>query len=369
MIVPPKSDDALDAGPDDAPPAYDHTTASSSSRPVEKASLAARAPLSPNTPSSSAHKSRAVQKTVWNQFQDDVGNMLADVGLGTTQHRVAQEVRKTVTGLIHDLVRDQTVDANVACGGILESCSEVCSAHGINISALLQQPYIEGHTPLYWAIVKRPADEAESASSTFEPPPLIRALLTYSAPLKEATIKETRLACLHTADQWLFQGLRLCPEFQALSHKDQLLLGVQVPPDTVSVSPGTRHDAPFTVTFTFPQFQKRMRVSRRASLDFLTHARIWRIEFFVADSHRGLNDGQWGVLLGLHEKSPTASIAATYAIEQHIPDEAAVSLEIKGKLTVDNSIHIALPDAIQYPKSPFLTADGTLHGTLTVQIT
>ncbi|KAJ6578878.1 hypothetical protein DFH09DRAFT_349219 [Mycena vulgaris] len=365
----------------DAPPAYDHTIASSSSRLVEKVPLISRAPLSPTSPSSSssAHKSRPVQRTGWNQFQDGVEKILADVGLETKQHRVVQGLRKTVTGLIRDLVRDQTIDANAACGGILESCSEVCGAHGINISAVLQESYIEGRTPLYWAIVNRPADEAGSASSTFEVPPLIRALLTYSAPLEVATRQEIRLACLHIADQWLFQALRLCPEFQALSHKDQLLLNVQVPLDTVSIGPAARPDATFTVAFTFPQFQKRMRVSRRASLEFITHgassacrlaracshptARMWKISFFVAESDPKLKEGQWVVRFGLHKNSPAASVV-TYAIEIS-NGEAVPALALKTMFINKNTV---LPDAIQYPRSPSLTPDGAFHGTITVHI-
>ncbi|KAJ7701575.1 hypothetical protein B0H17DRAFT_1195352 [Mycena rosella] len=360
MIIPPPKPD--DAKPDDfldAPPAYDNALASSS-RPSEKG--VPRENLSPTSPSPSAQKSRAVPKSSWN-----LGNLLA-----SPQQRVAQEVRKTVTGLIHDLVRDQTVDSNVSCVGILESCSEACLTHSISMPALLQQPFIEGRTPLYWAIVKRPADEAEPPS--FEAPPLVRALLTYSAPLKEATITEIRLACLHTADQRLFQCLRLSPDFEALSHKDQLLLGVRVPPDTVTIGTAARHDAPFTVDFEFAHFQKRMRVSGAASLDFISHARMWEISFFVAQSATGLTDGQWAARLALRENSPAASVDATYTLLQHasegVPEEP-VKLALNGKINHNwrQNMHIALPDAIQYPRSTFLTADGSLRGSLTIQIT
>jgi hypothetical protein len=93
----------------------------------------------------------------------------------------------------------------------------------------------------------------------------------YSAPLEKSNIKDIRLACLHTCDQRLFQSLRLCPEMQALSEKDSLLLGVSVPPDTISVGTPARHDAPFSVEFEFAHFQKRMRVSQVATLDFVSH--------------------------------------------------------------------------------------------------
>ncbi|KAJ7456894.1 hypothetical protein FB451DRAFT_597816 [Mycena latifolia] len=362
MSLPSKSNDAKPQNLLDAPPAYDNSTGSSSSRPLAK--TPARSPLSPTTPSSPSftYKPSAVQKSTWTRFQDDMGSFLM-----TTQSRVAQEVRTTVAGLMHDLVRDQTIDSNMSCVGILESCSAACAAHSVNMSALLQETYIEERTPLYWAIVKRPTDESEQTS--FETPPLIRALLAYSAPLEESTIKEIRLACLHTADQWLFQSLRLSPEFRALSQKDQLLLGVQVPPDTVTVKSTARHDAPFTVDFEFPHFQKRMRVSRRASLDFITHARMWEISFFVK-SAPGLNDGKWIVRLSLRENSPSASVSVTCAFAQHAmegtsgyPGKIELNGKHKGRITVNQGLELRLKDTIQYP------ADGTLHGSFTVQIT
>lgn len=285
MIVPASSEPKPNDTPLDAPPAYDGAGASSSARPPTVEKSAPRSPIPPTSPSSSTinrGQSRVVQKDTWTSLSDDVGNLLADVGLGSAQRRVAKEVRKTVTGLIHDLVRDQTLDSNDSCVGILDSCSEVCAAHSVNMPALLQQPYIEGHTPLYWAIVKRPVDESESPPS-FELPPLIRSLLAYSAPLQKATIKDVRLACLHNCDQWLYQSLRLCPDFQALSHKDQLLLGVQFPPDSITVGPPARHDAPFTVDFEFAQFQKRMRVSQNVHVDFISHGPFF-LSSLVLDS-------------------------------------------------------------------------------------
>ncbi|KAJ6630110.1 hypothetical protein B0H10DRAFT_1985031 [Mycena sp. CBHHK59/15] len=335
----------------DAPPSYDNTVAEGSSQvgpPVEKGSASTSrtaqgpGPSSPSTPSPSIAKSRAVQKTTWMQFRDDMGNMLADV---------VWEVRKTVTGLVHDLVRDQTLDSNMSCSGILDSCSE--------------QSYIEGHTPLYWAIVKRPSDESKPES--FEAPPLIRALLIYSAPLKDTTIKDIRLALA-------FPKPTTVPEFQALSQKDRLLLGDSVPPDKISIGPATRHDAPISVDFEFAHFQKRMRVSHLVKLDFISHARMWEISFFVAEGNRGLTDGQWAARIGLCENSPTTSMSAIYTLEQHAspPLESApenTSLTLSGKLTVDQNIDMALPDAIQYPGCSFLTADGTLRGKLILTLT
>ncbi|KAF7326653.1 hypothetical protein MVEN_02602400 [Mycena venus] len=378
MIVPGDAEPKMTDTPLDAPPAYDGANASSSSRaPIVEKPLARVPPTSPTSPSSSTvnhgAQSRVVQKSTWTSLGDDVGNLLSDMGIGSAQSRVAREVRKTTFALIHDLVRDQTADSNISCVGILESCSEVCAAQQVNMPNLLQQPYIEGHTPLYWAIVKRPVDDSEPPAS-FELPPLIRALLAYSAPLKESTIKDIHLACLHNCDQWLYQSLRLCPDFAALSRKDQLLLGVQVPPDAVVVGAPARHDAPFTVEFAFVQFQKRMRVSQDVHLEFISHARMWQMSFFVASNTSGLDDGQWAARLKMYENGPITSVTATYELEAHSSDDTpneTVSLELQGKLGPPSQcypLHVALPDAVQYPRSPFLTADGVLRGKLTVQI-
>ncbi|KAJ7629994.1 hypothetical protein DFH06DRAFT_1056582 [Mycena polygramma] len=353
--------------PVDAPPAYDGASASSSTR-TEKA----RAPPPPVSPSSSsvprAQPRRAAQEsTSWTALG---GSLLAEVGLGSAQHRVAQEVRKTVTGLIHDLVWEQTADQERVT--ILDSCAHVCASHSVHFPSLLQEQYIEGHTPLYWAVVKRSVDEANPPTS-YELPPLIRALVAYSAPLTKSTIEDIRLACLHSGDQWLYQSLRLCPDFQALPHKSQLLLSVQVPPDTITVGPAARHDAPFTADFEFAEFQKRMRVVREVKIEFISHARMWEISFFITAGVDQVTsrEGQWGARLRLWDQnSPSTSVIATFVL---VPQESAaesVSLEVEGKLdgSGEHGLHGALPDAIQYPRSPFLTAEGILRGRLTIQI-
>ncbi|KAJ7271014.1 hypothetical protein C8J57DRAFT_295760 [Mycena rebaudengoi] len=361
-----------DENMEDAPPSYDNTVASSSS-----SSRRARAPIekapssSPRTPSAgpSQHKPQPVQKGTWGSFLFGMG----------AQYRISQEVRKTVAGLIHDLVRHQPLsDTNASCVGILDSCREVCAANSISLSSLLQEPYIEGHCPVYWAIVNRPTDGSDPAS--LEIPPLVQALLAYSAPLAKSNIKDIRLACRHKGDQRLFQSLRMCPEMQALSEKDRLLLGVTVPPDTISVGIPARHDAPFSVEFEFAHFQKRMQVSQVAILDFVSHGRVWEISFFIASfSYSGVTNGQWAVRLRIRDRSPKATVTATYLLEQHASKDAVTddslepyALHLEGHLDIDNwesnYMHAALPDAIQYPRSTFLTADGTLRGKLTVQI-
>ncbi|KAJ7629991.1 hypothetical protein DFH06DRAFT_1337913 [Mycena polygramma] len=357
----------LNDTPLDAPPAYEGAAASSSTRP-EKAPV----PPSPGSPSSSSEtRAQSAGSTSWAAFG---GSLLAEVGLGSAQHRVSRQVRKTVRGLIRDLVRDQTPDQDRVA--ILDSCSDVCAAHSVHLPSLLQETYIEDHTPLYWAVVQRVVDESKHPASD-ELPPLIRALLAYSAPLNEWTIQDLQLACLHNGDQWLYQSLRLCPEFQALSPKSQLLLGVQVPPDTITVEPPARYDGPFTVRFEFPQFQKRLRVAQEVKIEFISHSRMWElsvfaVQSFVSSNSDRLKDGQWGVRLRLSDyNSPPTSVIATFDFR---PRDGAVNvgLRLEGKLDGGRqSLDLlgSLPDVVKYARSPFLTADGALRGKLTIEIT
>ncbi|KAF7321036.1 hypothetical protein HMN09_00190800 [Mycena chlorophos] len=372
MIIPPAKSEEISAQAE-APPAYEPSSSSSRVPPVEKP-LPSPGAASPTSlvPSSSVIRSRVVQKTAWAQFGDDMGLFMADMGMGSAKTAKFREVQKTVTGLIHDLVRNQTIDSNAACAGILDSCSEACAQNGINMPTLLQQPYIEGHTPLYWAIVKRPADPSETDNGGTELPPLVLALLAYSAPLKQETVTDIRLACLHTCDQWLFQCLRNHPDYPALPHKDQLLLGVLVPPDTVRLDVPMRHDAPFTVTFAFADFQKRLRVTHEVRLDFISHSRIWELAFADYTSGSwGISAGQWAARLTLSDKSPQARIAGaliTIEPQTDTEDNKPLVLEMSGQLYVGNQLNAALPDTFLYQHNPFLAADGTLRGKLTIQL-
>ncbi|KAJ7270959.1 hypothetical protein C8J57DRAFT_1320231, partial [Mycena rebaudengoi] len=287
-----------------------------------------RAPIekAPHTPSAgpSQHKPQPVQKSTW-------GSFFMGMGMGA-QYRISQEVRKTVSGLIHDLVRNQTLsDTNAPCVGILDSCREVCTANSISLSSLLQEPYIEGHCALYWAIVNRPTDGSNPAS--LEIPPLVQALLVCSTPLAKSNIKDA--------------------------------------PDTISQAVGipARHDAPFSVEFEFAHFQKRMQVSQVATLAFVSHGKaLFSLSFTsgvaVLINVYKITNGQWAVGLRILDQSPNATVTATYLLEQHASKDVATDesfepyeLTLKGDLDESHDL-----------RSTFLTADGTLRGKLTVQI-
>jgi hypothetical protein len=126
---------------------------------------------------------------------------------------------------------------------------------------------MEGHTPIYWAIIKRPPDS--DADESTQIPDLLTALLSLSTPLTPETVSEIRLACLLTSDQPLFQRLRLSPEFSKLSGTDEILLGATIPPDGIVVEDVPGDEGAFAVNFEIVHFQKRMRISKEIVLEFI----------------------------------------------------------------------------------------------------
>jgi len=145
---------------------------------------------------------------------------------------------------------------------------EACASYNLSFSSLLQEKSIEDHTPLYWAIVKRPPETIHQDDQG-EVPDFLTILLSFSGPLNPETISEMRLACLLTSDQALFQRLRLSPEFSPLSGTDEILLGASMPPDEITVSDVQGDEGAFVVNFGIVQFQQRMRVSKQVGLEFI----------------------------------------------------------------------------------------------------
>ncbi|KAI0351953.1 hypothetical protein OH77DRAFT_1410035 [Trametes cingulata] len=226
--------------------------------------------------------------------------------------RATKEVRATIQGLLRDLVKQ--TDAQGALG-VLESCADACRTFDLSLSTLLQERSIEGHTPIYWAIINRPAGDAQ-----LDQPDIVTALLSHAAPLSDATVDEMRLACLHTSDHGLFQRLRRSPAFAPLSGSDEIILGSNVPVDDVEVEDVPGDEAGFVAKFRIPMFQKRMRISRLINLEFIAKGRLWALQFVAKDSnwHLGckpMRAGSWAVVLFLLPHSPPTSIDSRLVIE------------------------------------------------------
>lgn len=185
--------------------------------------------------------------------------------------RTLHEVRTTVVALVRDLVRDHSSGSPAALG-ILTSCADVCASHAIALSEILQDKFIESHSPLYWAIVKRSRAGADDDDDGPKDRDLVGAILGRCTPLSAETVTELRLACLATSDQVMFQRLR--SHFSSTSGTDQVLLGADLPPDDVVVKIGAGTEGAFAVTFAIPQYHKRMMISKEIGLEFVARSAL-----------------------------------------------------------------------------------------------
>ncbi|KAG6890983.1 hypothetical protein C0992_011514 [Termitomyces sp. T32_za158] len=259
-----------DPAPLDCPPAYEAVGAHATSHDEKHLE-----PSSSSSPSkypstfSSIAKGKGKASSSWFSF---------------ISSKTTRQVQTTVLTLIRDLVKEQSQDSAGSLA-ILESCVEACKGYHLSLSAILQLKSIEGHTPMYWAIVKRAPDtDADNEEGEGEGyvhgrgrghakavPDLLTALISYATPLNPTTIADIRHACLLTSDQLLFQRLRMSPEFSPLSGTDEMLLGASIPPDAIAVENvlGGNDEGAFTVNFEIAHFQKRMLISKRVQLDFI----------------------------------------------------------------------------------------------------
>lgn len=250
----------------DAPPPYQHVLQSSSD---SKVNLSHDAPDPPQTSRSSLSK-RTPKASRW--FPTSI------FGLSKT----AKQVRSATQEFLRDLL-SQARPSEHEWLSLFSNCTRTCNAQGLDFSALLQEPFVEGHLPVYWAILKRqPAaaaavtktDHHTSPASDRDPDALVLAILDASLPINAASVADARLACVTVSDNALFVRLGLRYEaFSPRSGTDRVLLGGSDAVDTVSVKEarggGSNVSAAFTVRFSITQFQLRMRVSKQVRIEFI----------------------------------------------------------------------------------------------------
>jgi hypothetical protein len=182
-----------------------------------------------------------------------------------TVSRSRQEARTTVMTNIRRLMHNPRA-TSLDWTTLLDNCERICSDSSVSLSFLLQEYFIEDHTPLYWAIVKR--DEGENDS--INDPDLLTILMKAAAPLTEPTVSDIYSACIVTSDQPLFQSLRYMPSFSSpMSGIDQLLLSNTATRDQVTVEDIPGVNGSFVAMFEIAKFQKRMRVSEEIILEFI----------------------------------------------------------------------------------------------------
>jgi hypothetical protein len=184
---------------------------------------------------------------------------------------VADDARNQVHEMVRDLIRPTGHTSSPKVPGvvlpsprqILKGCREACTPYSLNLWELIQEKYIEGHTPLYWSIV------SQSTKADYE---VILNLLSFSSPLSEETISDMRQACMVRADQKMFQYMRARPEWRAVyqNNKEGLLFGERQVVDVVNVDEQTTGSAEqFAVELELRYFQRRMRALGKVDVEFI----------------------------------------------------------------------------------------------------
>ncbi|KAI0074876.1 hypothetical protein K474DRAFT_1664980 [Panus rudis PR-1116 ss-1] len=229
--------------------------------------------------------------------------------------KTAKQVKSTVASIIYDLVNTQEDGVSYP---VLDSCIEACKAHDVPFSELLQETSLEGHSLMYWAIVKRPQQRK------MEEPDLVAVLLSLAEPLSDSAVYDLQCACLDASDGELFQQLRRSPAFARLSGADRLLLGPSVPPDDVQVRNIEGEEGGFAVWIRIPIFQKRMRVAKSVNVEFFARGRIWQVRFMTTTKSeliggKHFDKGKWLITLSLLDPSPPTWVDSRMIINNLIP--------------------------------------------------
>ncbi|KAG8896584.1 hypothetical protein FRB99_008824 [Tulasnella sp. 403] len=188
--------------------------------------------------------------------------------LGTPQAKKDTEVKNTVLGLVQAVIK-QGDSANAVA--IIQSCSDACRARGLSFESIVQEPSIQDHTPLYWVIVKGVYSKSEDASPQTSTDGLsVLFDLLVSFPLTLATYEDAVQACLLTSSHETFVRLkRYNPSPQVRMLEDD----TPDTEDTVTVVNGEDVEAvlngAFRAEISIKNFQKRMRVFKEVSVEFI----------------------------------------------------------------------------------------------------
>jgi hypothetical protein len=372
----------------DAPPPYQHVLQSSSDSKVNLShtpdpSQTSRSSLSKRPPKASRKAAAAPSR--W--FPTSI------FGLSKT----AKQVRSATQEFLRDLF-SQARPSEHEWLSLLSNYANTCNAQGLSFSALLQEPFVEGHLPVYWAILKRPpaatataaavakTDHHTSPASNSDPDALVLAILDASLPINAASVADARLACVTVSDNALF--VRLGQRYEAFSPRsgtDRVLLGGSDTVDTVSVEAhgsGSNVSAAFTVRFSITQFQLRMRVSKQVRIEFIARGtsfpmnclceivgyieyftclffwtgRLWYLWFSVAVPNTGpplgtSRAGEWLVSLGLAAPSSPTWVDARLCIVDRSPPPSPPSTLDPSSVAYRMMQRVGLPLPPKHPTS------------------
>ena len=149
----------------------------------------------------------------------------------------------------------------------LSACARACERGGLDFSTVLQETSIEGHPPIYWAIVNR---DVASGSRGLEPDSLLAAILAACRPLSPSSLAAIRVACTMASDNALLQELfRLIPPLSHISTRDALLLSPANEEDRVDIDEMRNGTGSWVALIKIPRFRLRMRVCGSVSVEFI----------------------------------------------------------------------------------------------------
>ncbi|KAL1706082.1 hypothetical protein EV121DRAFT_289758 [Schizophyllum commune] len=360
---------------DAPPPSYDAVASTSyvagSSKPP-----ASEKPSVPHASSSSSSYPTHVHSPKPSASSSSSKPSFASPLFGLLPSKSSREVRTTVKALIQDIIVQQSPPE--ACRGILQSCAESCKAYDIPLHSILQERYMEEHTPLYWAIVKRAEERQTSPTSPSSSPPTpdpsdpsdtTLILLALAAPLTADTIADIRAACLVFSDNALFQRLRMAPEFSSLSPAEQILFnGEAMVPDSVRVE-DVKGECAFVAHVRIPKFQRRMRVAGTVGVEFVALGRIFRLAFLITPQnvrrrhpHR---PGSWCLSLSLMDNSSPTFFNGRLIVPDARRTTKSVDARLKSAVSDTKSSRDANPsssaptDAGRAPSAPSPSSDAS----------
>ncbi|KAG1858803.1 hypothetical protein DFJ58DRAFT_913284 [Suillus subalutaceus] len=206
--------------------------------------------------------------------------------------RRMKQKRAAVLSRIRDIVlapdfTPSSLTSNVnACAAALPAAE---------LSNILTQLNIEGHTALYWAIVNNR-------------PEAFWALEELTSWYPSDCTYDLRIACTITSDHEMFTQLYL----GGRAREDRLLTGfLSCPPDEIQVHTCDELANQFNVVLRIRMFQKRLRTTKHCYNEFVAGGRIWWLRFRMS------TDGIWHARIGLCRLSPPARLNAVLLIEAH----------------------------------------------------
>jgi len=338
----------------DVPPPYQSVLRSGSEVSLSRISDPSQTPPSRRPPNTRRKPSRWFPTSIFGRSKT------------AKQVRTPAQARTATQEILRDLLSQSRPSEHERLS-LLSNCAEICNAQGLSFSAVLQEPFVEDHLPVYWAILKRPPAAVAAAklgragpADNSDPDALVLAILDASLPMNATSVEDARLACVMVSDNALF--VRLGQRYEAFSPRsgtDGMLLVGSDKVDTVSVEEacgsGSNISAAFTVRFSITQFQLRMRVSKQARIEFIARGtffprelrgsrvilniplvlfffgfvcartgRLWYLAFSVAGPNtepppHTSRAGEWLFSLGLAEPSSPTWVDAHLCIGDRSP--------------------------------------------------